>query len=239
MEILSAVFRETNGGEEGLPLLVSSFRLFACVKTMAESDDGNDDLQDAWSERKGGLFNDLASTIGKFSKIFSAAQLRGSSVSSHKLDSSITFHQPRDVAVDLLQRLINAISIEKLDDVSGVFHLLTAHSRAVQRTAYTILHRYIPLAQEQVSFDVALSKTPVSLPDELVSLLLETPSMQMISLGWGDDKMWTGIRSYLLSWKVVFDHFLNAVCHRNLFGSQTLLLMLCSASRLLCKNITQ
>ncbi|KAJ5331625.1 hypothetical protein N7476_001408 [Penicillium atrosanguineum] len=191
MEVLSTILEETNGSEDGLPLLVSSFRLFARLKSMAEGDDSNDDLQDAWSEQKTGLFNKLASTIGKF-------------------DSSTTFHQPRDVAVDILQRLINVIPIEKLEEFSGVFGLLTAHSRAVQRTAYTLLHRYIPQVQEQVSFDVALSKTAVSLPDELVSLLLETPTMKGVSMSWGDDKMWTSMRSYLLSWKIVFDHFSNA-----------------------------
>lgn len=97
-----------------------------------------------------------------------------------------------------------------------MFGLLTAHSRAVQRTAYTILHRYIPQVQEQVSFDVALSKTAVSLPDELVSLLLETPTMKAVSMSWGDDKMWTSMRSYLLGWKLVFDHFSNAVCYKSL-----------------------
>jgi hypothetical protein len=130
------------------------------------------------------------------------------------LDSATTFHQPRDVAVELLRRLIKSIPIEKLEDVSGVFGLLTAQSRSVQRTAYTILHRFIPQAQEQVSFDVALSKTSVSLPDELISLLLETPTMQMVNEAYGDDKMWTTIRAYLLSWKVVFDHFTNSVCHQ-------------------------
>ncbi|KAJ5274712.1 hypothetical protein N7505_003257 [Penicillium chrysogenum] len=191
MGILNSVLRETNGGEEGLPLLVSSFRLFARLKSISESDDSNDDVQDAWLDRKIGLYNALASTIDTF-------------------DSSTTFHQPRDVAVDLLRRLINTIPVDKLEDVSETFHLLTAHSRAVQRTAYTILHHYIPHAQEKVSFEVALSKTAVSLPDELVSLLLEPPTMQMVSAGYGDDKMWTSMRAYLLSWKVTFDHFSNA-----------------------------
>ncbi|KAJ5627779.1 hypothetical protein N7490_010007 [Penicillium lividum] len=190
MEALSAVFKNTSGGEDGLPLLVSSFRLFARLKGMVEGE-SNDDLQDAWSESKTSLSNELVSTIGKF-------------------DSSTTFHQPRDVAIEALRRLINSVPVDKLEDVSGVFHLLTAHSRAVQRTAYTILHLYIPQAQEQVSFDVALSKTAVSLPDELISLLLETPTMDMVSKSYGDDKMWTSMRSYLLSWKVVFDHFTNA-----------------------------
>ncbi|KAG0158650.1 hypothetical protein PDIDSM_6167 [Penicillium digitatum] len=190
MGVLSSVLQGTNGGEEALPLLVSSFRLFARLKSISESD-SNDDFQDAWSDRKAGLFNALASTIDTF-------------------DSSTTFHQPRDVAVDLLRRLMNTIPVDNLEDVSETFHLLTAHSRAVQRTAYTILHHYIPHAQEKVSFEVALSKTAVSLPDELVSLLLEPPTMQMVSAAYGDDKMWTSVRAYLLSWKVVFDHFANA-----------------------------
>ncbi|KAJ5581771.1 Zinc finger RING-CH-type [Penicillium sp. DV-2018c] len=190
MDILGSVLRDTNGGEEGLPLLVSSFRLFARLRSIAESD-SNDDVQDAWSDSKTGLFNALASTIDTF-------------------DSSTTFHQPRDVAVELLRRLITTIPVDKLEDVSETFHLLTAHSRAVQRTAYTILHHYIPHAQEKVSFELALSKTTVSLPDELISLLLEPPTMQMVSAAYGDDKMWTTVRSYLLSWKVVFDHFSNS-----------------------------
>jgi hypothetical protein len=67
MEILSATWRQTSGGEEELPLLVASFGLFLRLKSIAESD-SNDDVQDAWSERKAGLFNDLASTIDKFGK---------------------------------------------------------------------------------------------------------------------------------------------------------------------------
>ncbi|KAJ5359497.1 uncharacterized protein N7496_011910 [Penicillium cataractarum] len=212
MDILSVIFRETNGGEEGLPLLFSSFRFFARLKSMAEGD-SNDDLQDAWSERKTGLFNEVASTIGNFGmyrRILIRGSFIGESKLTQKLDSATTFHQPRDVAVELLRRLIKSIPIEKLEDVSGVFGLLTAHSRSVQRTAYTILHRFIPQAQEQVSFDLALSKTSVSLPDELISLLLETPTMQMVDEAYGDDRMWTTVRAYLLSWKVVFDHFTNA-----------------------------
>ena len=65
MEILSATWRETSGGDEALPLLASSFRLFARLKSIAESD-SNDDLQDTWVEHKATLFNDLISTISKF-----------------------------------------------------------------------------------------------------------------------------------------------------------------------------
>lgn len=115
------------------------------------------------------------------------------------------------MTVDVLCRLVNTISIENLEGVNKLFPLLTAQSRVVQRAAYTVLHRYIPSTQEQVSFDVALSKSAVKLPDELMSLLLEAPTMESIASEYGD-KAWTAIRSYLLSWKVVFDHFSNAVC---------------------------
>lgn len=69
MGILNSVLQGTNGGEEALPLLVSSFRLFARLKSISESD-SNDDVQDAWSDRKAGLFNALASTIDTFGKCF-------------------------------------------------------------------------------------------------------------------------------------------------------------------------
>lgn len=65
MGILNEIFANVNAGEEGLPVLAASFRLFIQLKSMAEGD-SNDDLQDAWSERKAGLFNGLASTVGKF-----------------------------------------------------------------------------------------------------------------------------------------------------------------------------
>lgn len=75
IQILSTTLGTTGGGEEGLPLLVSSFRLFARLKNMAESEDANDDLQDAWSARKAEIFNKLASTIGTFGKTFKSLKL--------------------------------------------------------------------------------------------------------------------------------------------------------------------
>lgn len=57
---------------------------------------------------------------------------------------------------------------------------------------------------------MALSKTTVNLPDELLSLLLEPPKADRIT-EIDDEKAWLGLRSYLLGWKIVFDHFSNAV----------------------------
>ena len=67
MDILSRLWKETGGGDEALPLLVASFKLFSRLKTMADGD-CNDDLKDTWSERKSILFKDLASLLGKFGR---------------------------------------------------------------------------------------------------------------------------------------------------------------------------
>lgn len=209
MDILSTIWQDINGGDEALSLLLASFRLFAALKSIVDNEDSNDDVKDAWADRKTVLFNRLTSTLHKFGRFLLSTHTRHFLTD---LDSSTNFHQPRDVAVDRLCRLLNVLPADSVEDVSKVFPLLTAHSGTVQRAAYTILHRYIPSIQEQVSFDVALSKTTVRLPDELMSLLLEAPTMPSVKLSYGDDRTWADIRSYLLSWKVVFDHFTNAVC---------------------------
>ncbi|GAD98073.1 RING zinc finger protein [Paecilomyces variotii No. 5] len=190
MEILNTVWTETNGGDEGLPLLHASFRLFDRLKSMV-NDDANDDLVDAWTESKADLVMNLISTL-------------------HKIDSSATFHQPQNATADLLCRLISRTPIDNLESVGEIFSLLNAQSRGIQKAAYEVLHRYIPKTQEQVSFDVALSKSAATLPDELVSLLLEPPTMDSISASYGEERTWISLRSYLLSWKLVFDHFSNA-----------------------------
>jgi hypothetical protein len=69
MDILNSVLQKTGGGEEGIPLLVSSFKLFSQLKSLSESD-SNEDVQDAWAARKADLFTALASTVDTFGKPF-------------------------------------------------------------------------------------------------------------------------------------------------------------------------
>ncbi|KAL3468044.1 hypothetical protein BJX64DRAFT_83512 [Aspergillus heterothallicus] len=191
LDILSSTWRNTSGADGALPILNSSYQLYGCLESIVKDEDSNDDVKDAWAERKKALLDDLTSTLSQF-------------------NSSTTFNLPRDLTVDHLCQLIKTIPVESLGNVSKVFPLLTAHSLVLQHTAYTLLHRYIPTAQEQVSFDVVLSKTEVKLPYELVSLLIGAPTKESIPASYGDDKTWADIRSYLLSWKLAFDHFTNA-----------------------------
>ena len=66
MDILSTMWQETSGGDEALPALLSSFRLFARLRSIAGDEESNDDVKDAWSDRKTTLFNSLTSTLWKF-----------------------------------------------------------------------------------------------------------------------------------------------------------------------------
>ena len=66
VEILSTIWRETNAGDEALPVLCSSFRLFTRLKGIVDNEDSNDDVKDAWSDKKAVLFNSLTSTLRKF-----------------------------------------------------------------------------------------------------------------------------------------------------------------------------
>ena len=206
LDTLSRLWKETGGGDEALPLLAASFRLFSRLRTMAEGD-CNDDLKDTWTARKSTLFRQLASVLGRFGMFFAVHDMTFGVWLTESQDSSTAFYQPRDVAVDSLCRLISTAPVQNLENVNDMFPLLTADSGAVQRAAYEILHRYIPGVQEQVSFDVALSKSSVHLPDELMSLLLDVPTVDLNKR----DKKWADTRAYLLSWKVAFDHFPNAV----------------------------
>lgn len=91
MDILSATWRETNAGDEALPVLLSSFKLFACLRKIVEDDESNDDVKDAWSERKATLFNDLTSTISKFGECHFVRR---------EIDLSLTQQTPRLLSIN-------------------------------------------------------------------------------------------------------------------------------------------
>ncbi|KAN0079467.1 hypothetical protein V8E54_004681 [Elaphomyces granulatus] len=183
---LISVWDKTSGCDESLSLLHGSFRLFACLKSFWEA---NDDLKDAWVESKTKLSNGLILTL-------------------KKLDFSNAFHRPCNMTADTLCHQISSLSIESIPGVEEIYPLLASRTKGVQQGAFEVLHQIIPKAQEQVSFEAALSKGAVSLPDELLSLLLEAPTLGYDAHG--ETQMWIGLRSYLLSWKIVFDHFTHA-----------------------------
>ena len=87
---------------------------------------------------------------------------------------------------------------------------MACESTALQHSAYEILHRIIPSSQEHVSLDAALTKSyTATLPEELLSLILAAPYANT-SAGTLHHNLSLSLRSYLLSWSLVFGHWTNA-----------------------------
>ncbi|KAK6852810.1 hypothetical protein PG995_011361 [Apiospora arundinis] len=114
--------------------------------------------------------------------------------------------QPMEIVATMVCRLVEKIPLDHVKDLSDLYGLVSADSRTVQTAAFSVLHKALPAAQEQLSLDVLLDKKTAKLPDELLSLLLEAPTLEAYS----DEALArfpTPIRSYLLSWHLVFDAF--------------------------------
>ncbi|KAK2792620.1 hypothetical protein FQN52_003125 [Onygenales sp. PD_12] len=189
-EILQESWSKNEIVDESLPVLHSSLRLFACLKSLATTE-SNDDLEDAWATSQKSHSQALIQLLSQF-------------------DSSLNYDQPLKITADLLSRLISSISVDHVEDVNDLFSILAVPNRGIQRAAYDVLHRAIPKLQEAVSLDVALSDAVATLPDELISLLVEAPTMNALREATVDDSVWVSLRCYILSWKTLFDHFINA-----------------------------
>lgn len=72
------------------------------------------------------------------------------------------------------------------------------------------MHTHIPTLQEQISFDAALEKKTAQLPEELLSLIIQAPSLEILDIHTINQELPREFQGYLYSWQLVFDHFLNA-----------------------------
>ncbi|KAB8345877.1 hypothetical protein FH972_022932 [Carpinus fangiana] len=175
-----------------LPLYQSTLKLFNVLGSLVSDEDTNEDLKDAWKEAGESLSDALLSLLVNLAA--------GSDVDN----------QPLRVVNELLARQISAAPPRKIGRLDELYGLMVAESSAVQRTAYDILHRQIPLAQEQISLDAALDNKIARLPEELLSLILESPPVSYDSASF-ERAMPPAIRTYLSSWLLVFDHFRRVV----------------------------
>lgn len=92
-----------------------------------------------------------------------------------------------------------------------MYPVLASESLSLQLSAYEILHQKIPQTQEQASLEKALSKDFVSkLPKELLSLILAAPRLESPAEAILGSEMNPLVQSYLLSWKLVYDHWKNS-----------------------------
>ncbi|KAI9877231.1 MAG: hypothetical protein M1830_004467 [Pleopsidium flavum] len=184
--------QKPSSNDEELPIVHASLRLYATVRSLVGDEDGNDDLEDAWKESLSASSNGLINLLKRPQAVSDDA------------------NQPLRMVNELLARQIAKVPIEHLEDPSELYPLLYVDSRSIQETAYGVLHEHIPSEQEQTSLEVALSKMDARLPDELLSLILEAPTAESLADATFERTMPLHLRGYLLSWKLVFDHFTNA-----------------------------
>lgn len=180
-----------------LPAIHSTLRLFSFIRRLKGKPEPNEDLVEAWAEAEGSAASGLLNLL-KLSRQISDED-----------------HQPLKIVDELLARLVTSVPMKLIQDTSDLFPLMVSNSEAIQQAAYHTLHKQIPEQQQQISIDTALDNKAARLPDELLSLILETPQLD------GLDKIELygaiplHLRSYLLSWLLVFDHFQNAVSMSN------------------------
>lgn len=168
--------------EESIPLIHSSLKLSRCLEAIPEP---NDDLVDALKDLKRAKPNAFLGLL--------------------KLPRETT-SQATEIVDAMLSREVEKLSVDSLPELSDIYELVASESKEVQSAAFGILHRAIPIQQQQASVDILLDKVDARLPEELLSLLLDAPTLENYS----DESLAQfplTIRCYLLSWKLVFDAF--------------------------------
>ncbi|KAL8734970.1 MAG: hypothetical protein Q9181_003002, partial [Wetmoreana brouardii] len=178
--------------DEKLPLIHASLRLHSTLVRLT-SRESNDDLLDAMRIRDASISSGMIELL----------------VLQSVSDES---HQPRKIINELLARQISKIN-GSIDSATTreLFPALASESHSLQGAAYELLHRDIPTLQENVSLDKALSKDYVAtLPEELLSLILEVPTLDILADESFKRSVPSSLRTYLLSWQLVFDHWNSA-----------------------------
>lgn len=175
--------------EERILLVNASLRLYCALNKLRKKEESNDDLVDSWKEHQ----DELAQGLMKLLKATS--------------DVPDEAHQPLMVTNDRLARAVANAPISVDQDIDELYALLYKNSRPVQQAAFDLLHKQIPIRQEQISFDAALEKKTAQLPDELLSLILEAPTLDSLVDESFDRRMPLSLQGYLYSWRLLFDHF--------------------------------
>ncbi|KAL5374934.1 hypothetical protein PMIN06_008724 [Paraphaeosphaeria minitans] len=186
--VTSALQETESGLNSPIPFVHASLKLYAQLRTLTQTEDPNDDLVDVWKESEQAIASGLVNLL------------------KHSQHFPDEFHQPLKMVNDVLARQIAKVPLQHLESTEDLFPLLYVESQPVQQTAFNILHKQIPAAQEQISIDSALEKTTARLPEELLSLILEAPTVAALADANFERSIPLPLRGYLLSWLLVFDH---------------------------------
>lgn len=207
---VTSMMTQDQMAQVNIPLLYAAVKLFTLYKRLA-AEESNDDLVEVWEEHRKDLPGILLGPLIQYNKCEQDPErTRSRWTASEELLSAR--HQPRSIVMGMLGRLMARLPIDNVESIEELYPLLTSDEREVQSTVFDLLHRKITDRQEQLSLDLALSKQAAHIPEELLSLLLDAPTMEEISESTQlSDVRWVGPRSYLLAWKLLFDHFTKAV----------------------------
>ncbi|TVY38906.1 E3 ubiquitin-protein ligase listerin [Lachnellula occidentalis] len=189
LEFCISIWESDRNGElsdDIIPMVGMSLKLYSVLRKIQEP---NDDLLEALSSNRNKLSQGLVHLL--------------------KLQRPPKNHKPLDFVDTVLLRELREISTDDLEDLSDFYLVMSSDNRKLQSAAFHILQSGIPSVQQQLSVDVLLEKRDAQLPDELLSLLLNSPSFDTYSDGQLREFP-TDIRCYLLSWYLVYFSFSNA-----------------------------
>lgn len=191
-QILDAIadLWDGKGIEDELPILYSSLSLFARLK-MLLGQEPNEDLIDAWRMKKSKLDSALVHVLMSWDRGYRSAS------------------QPRDITADSLARQLRTVDTASIGSVDALYSLLGSDQHSVQTAVYELLHRAVPAKQGQISLEIALEKRVAHLPAKLLSLVANSLASKSTTRNLQAHGV-KAVRSYLLSWTVVFDNFTNA-----------------------------
>ncbi|KAI4715873.1 hypothetical protein E4T48_07944 [Aureobasidium sp. EXF-10727] len=184
--------RDEVADDSRMALVYTTLQLASTLSNLKSSEEPNDDLVDAWKESSEVLYMGLMNLV---------RQGQGQSDEQH---------EPLKALFQSLGGEVAKWSTGEVEDEAELYPLLYTPSKALQKTAFDILHRVIPAAQEQVSFDAALEKKAAKLPEELLSLLLAPPTLDSLADASFRTDIPHELQAYLYSWQLVFDHFANS-----------------------------
>jgi hypothetical protein len=175
--------------ESGVLLAHSSLKLFAVLQKLGQAEDVCDDLVETLKDNRDSINGGLIALLQAASEL------------------SDEVHKPLMITNELLERLISQLPVTPLKDAEDLFPLLYAPSWAIQGAAFDLLHKHIPAAQEQISFDAALENKAAHLPDELLSLIINAPTLDTLADASFLNAMPLQLQGFLNSWRILFDHF--------------------------------
>lgn len=181
-----------SAGENAIALTNATLRLYAMLLKLSKGEDASEDIGEALKDQQAQLSRGLLALLKNASDVSDEA------------------HQPLMLTNELLTRQISQMPAIQVESTEELYPLMYTQSRAVQQAAFSLLHIQIPAAQEQISFDAALENKTAHLPDELLSLILEAPTLDSLADASFDRAMPISLQSYLYSWRLLFDHFSNS-----------------------------